>query len=85
MKMENIIIEVLDDNYIVVIATTKRFGKNEIMFEGNTFDQCFEYIRRELGLMEKQGLRLRSMLIYEPYTDRNGKTLPCYIHIEGGS
>ena len=46
--MQNIRIEVLRDNYIVVKADTLRFGNNEIMFEGNTFDDCFEYIKKSL-------------------------------------
>ncbi len=74
--MENIKIEVIRDNYIVVKATTKRFGKNEIMFEGNTFNQCFKYIKRELGMKETDELHLNSYLIYEDYTDREGRTFP---------
>lgn len=73
MKMENIIIEVKGDNYIVVIADTKRFGNNEIMFEGNTFDQCFDYIKRELGI---DRVYLTAYLFYESYTDRVGRTFP---------
>lgn len=73
MKMENIIIEVKADNYIVVIADTKRFGNNEVMFEGNTFDQCFDYIKRELGIDK---VYLTAYLIYELYTDRKGRTFP---------
>ena len=73
MKMENIRIEVKADNYIVVIADTKRFGNNEVMFEGNTFDQCFNYIKRELGIDK---VYLTAYLFYESYTDREGKTFP---------
>ena len=73
MKMENIRIEVKADNYIVVIADTKRFGNNEVMFEGNTFDQCFDYIKRELGIDE---VYLTAYLCYESYTDREGRTFP---------
>lgn len=73
MKMENIRIEVKADNYIVVIADTKRFGNNEVMFEGNTFDQCFDYIKRELGIDK---VYLTAYLIYESYTDRVERTFP---------
>lgn len=71
--MENIKIEVRGHNYIVVVADTARWGKNEVMFEGNTFDQCFDYIKRELGI---ERVNLTSELIYEPYTDRMGRTFP---------
>lgn len=73
MKMKNIIIEVKADNYIVVIADTKRFGNNEVMFEGNTFDQCFDYIKRELSI---DRVYLTAYVFYETYTDRNGRTFP---------
>lgn len=73
MKMENIRIEVKADNYIVVTADTKRFGNNEVMFEGNTFDQCFDYIKRELSIDK---VYLTAYLIYESYTDRVGRTFP---------
>ena len=71
--MKNITVEVVGDNYIVVKADTKRFGKNEVMFEGNTFDQCFEYIKREIG---KEKFQLRSSFLYEAYKDRNGRSFP---------
>lgn len=73
MKMENIRIEVKADNYIVVTADTKRFGNNEVMFEGNTFDQCFNYIKRELDIDK---VYLTAYLFYESYTDREGRTFP---------
>ena len=44
-NMTNIRIEG-EETYWKVIADTKRFGKNEIMFEG-TFDNCFDYVKRE--------------------------------------
>ena len=74
--MENIKIEVKGQNYIVVVAETARWGKNEVMFEGNTFNQCFKYIKRELGMEETAELHLNSYLIYEDYTDREGRTFP---------
>lgn len=75
--MEHIVIEVVKDNYIVVRADTERFGR-EVMFEGNTFDQCFEYIKRELGV---DRLWLTSYVLYEPYTDRTGRTFPCFMEV----
>lgn len=76
MKMGNICIEVKDDDYIVVTADTERFGEGEVMFEGNTFRQCFDYIKRELGMDVTERVYFTSYLIYEPYTDRMGETFP---------
>ena len=76
--MNNIRIEVKSENYIVVIADTARFGWNEIMFEGNTFEQCFEYIKRETG---KEKLNFVSCFAYGAYTDREGRTFPVYMEV----
>ena len=40
--MKNINIIQVNGEYWVVRADTKRFGKQEIMFEG-TYDECFAY------------------------------------------
>lgn len=77
-KMENIVIEFVRDNYIVVKADTKRFGNREVMFEGNTFDQCFDYIKRELGI---DTIHLTTYALYAPYTDRMGRTFPCVMWV----
>ena len=76
--MKNITIEYIKGNYIVVKADTERFGKNEVMFEGNTFDQCFDYCKRELG---KDKLNLSTSFLYECYTDREGRTFPWYMKV----
>lgn len=76
--MKNIRIEYVRENYIVVKADTERFGKNEVMFEGNTFNQCFEYCKRELG---KDKLSLSSSIILGAYTDREGRTFPLYMEV----
>lgn len=76
--MKNIRIEYVRENYIVVKADTERFGKNEVMFEGNTFNQCFEYCKRELG---KDKLCLSSSILFEAYTDREGRTFPWYMEV----
>lgn len=73
MKMWNIFIEVTCDNYIVVIADSERFGKEEVMFEGFTFNQCFNYLKRELGV---DRLSLRAGMLMETYTDKDGRTFP---------
>lgn len=71
--MKNIKIEVRKPNYIVVTADTKRFGLNEVMFEGNTFDQCFDYCKR---VMKRDTLQLSSYIIMGTYTDCTGRTFP---------
>ena len=60
-------------DYIVVVADTERFGKNEVMFEGNTWNQCFNYIKRELGI---ERVPLRTYVMFDGYTDREGRTFP---------
>lgn len=47
--MENIRVRVTDNDTIVVVADSKRFGKDAIMFEERTFMRCFDYIRRKTG------------------------------------
>ena len=76
--MKNFRIEALRNNYMVVKADSERFGKQEIMFEGNTFNQCFEYIKRVTG---KVKLNLQSYLLYEPITDREGRTFPWLLEV----
>lgn len=74
--MENITIMVLHpdqpNSSILVKADSKRFGKNEIMFEGISFKECFEYVKRET---KRDHLRLMGCLV-GAYTDCKGKTFP---------
>lgn len=76
--MRNIRIEVKRENYIVVVADSLRFGKNEIMFEGNTFSECFDYVKRETN---KQKLWLNSRFIYDTYKDREGRIFPVFMQV----
>ena len=46
MNMENIKIKHERRNYWYVMADTKRFGKQEILFEGINLDECLDYIRK---------------------------------------
>lgn len=78
MNMQNIEIEVMRENYIVVRADTERFGANEVMFEGNTFDQCFDYIKRETG---RDVLQLSGYLIDGCYADRAGRCFPTWMKV----
>ena len=73
MTMKNIEIEVMRENYIVVRTDTERFGAGEVMCECNTFDQAFDYIKRETG---RDTVRLSSRMAYGAYTDRENRTFP---------
>lgn len=72
--LENIKIEVTDNNTIVVIADTIRYGKNAIMYEDNKFVRCCDYIRQVTG---NNHFKLDGMpSIHGIFTDTDGKTLP---------
>lgn len=76
--MKNIRIEWQRPDYIVVKADTIRFGKNEVMFEGNTFEDCFEYIKRET---HQEHLSLMSGFLYEVVKDRTGRKFPWFMEV----
>lgn len=76
--MDNIRIIVERKDYIIVRADTSRFGINAIMFEGNNFDQVFDYIKRETG---KESLQLVGNLA-SLHTDRCGRTFPAYMVVQ---
>lgn len=76
--MENVRIIAIHDDYIIVKAATERFGKDEVLFEGNTFNQCFDYCKKEL---RKDRLNLQSSFLYESYTDREGRTFPWHMEV----
>ena len=78
--MKNIRIEAKSPTYMVVIADSDRFGKNEVMFEGNTFDQCFEYVKRETG---KEKLQLQACILDGCYVDREGRCFPAFMNVVG--
>lgn len=46
--MKNIKINKISDTYYTVTATTKRFGKNQVMYEGISERDCKSYIKRTL-------------------------------------
>ena len=81
MKMRNIEIEVMGDNYIVVRADTERFGVGEVMAECNTFEQAFDYIKRETGKDKADKLFFRSCLAYGLYTDWTGVSFPPFMEV----
>lgn len=71
--MKNIRIVVTDNNTIVVKADTKRFGEDAIMFEGHTFNEACDYIRRTCGV---DHFTLSSYVLVEKFTDTEGRSLP---------
>lgn len=79
--MKNIRIVVTDNNTIVVKADTKRFGTDAIMYEGSTFMQCCDYIRRVTG---RNDFRLESYPMVEAFTDPDGWTMPWLMSVELG-
>ena len=76
--MNNIRIQMVNENYIVVIADSERFGRNEVMYEGNCFDECLDYCKRELN---KDTLRITGR-IAACVTDRKGRVFPAFMRIE---
>lgn len=77
--MKNIRIVVTDNHTIVVKADTRRFGRDAIMYEGSTFMQCCDYIRRKTG---REHFTLRSYPMVELYTDPDGRVLPWIMDVE---
>ena len=77
--MKHIRIVVTDSNTIVVKADTKRFGRDAIMYEGSTFMQCCDYIRRTTG---REHFTLSSSPLAELYTDPDGRVLPWLMDVE---
>lgn len=71
--MKNIRIVATDNRTIVVKADTERYGKNAIMFEGNTFMQCCDYIRR---VTKNNHFKLQSFSCVKTFTDTDGRTMP---------
>jgi len=79
MNMTNIEIEVMRENYVIVRGDSPRFGRGEILFEGNTFDECFDYVKRETG---RDNLMVTGRLVDGLYADRNGRTFPTFMRVE---
>ena len=71
--MKNIRIVVTENGTIVVKADTKRFGKDAIMYEGHTFMECCDYIRKSC---KTDRFRLESYPMVERFTDTDGRTMP---------
>ena len=76
--MSNIRIIAHDSMHIEVIADSKRFGKDTIMFQSGSFRECFDYIKRETG---KEKLRLCGSCLASLLCDWTGKEYPAYMEV----
>lgn len=76
--MKNFQIVVTDNRTIVVLADSKRFGENAIMFEGKTFMECCDYIRRVTG---NNHFKLTSYSRMKTFTDAEGRTMPWMMNV----
>lgn len=76
--MKNITIAVTDNRTIVVKADTERFGKGAILYEGYTFMQCCEYVRR---ICRTNHFKLNSWSGCKTYTDADGRTMPIVLDV----
>ena len=72
MEMKKIRICVLGQNHIAVKANTKRFGPHAIIYEGNTFAECFKWIEAMTG-RTVYGVEWKNSTRYQ---DRTGLRLP---------
>lgn len=75
--MKNIRIIAHDSMHIEVLADTRRFGEDAIMFQSGSFRECFDYIKRETG---KENLQLRGCLS-SLLQDWTGKAYPSYMEV----
>ena len=48
-NLRRIRVKKLDYDCFQVIADSSTYGKNAIMFEGESFDECLDYIQRKTG------------------------------------
>lgn len=77
--MKNIRIMVTDNKTILVKADTERYGKDAIMFEGNTFMQCCDYIRKAT---KNNHFKLSSYACVKMFTDTEGRTMPSILSVQ---
>ena len=77
--MKNFRVAVTDNNTIVVRADSTRYGRDAIVYEGHTFLQCFDYIRRTSG---KSHFQIKHLSTVAPFTDAEGRTMGRSMWIE---
>lgn len=75
--MKKIRVCVLDHNLIAVKANTKRFGPHAIIYEGNTFAECFKWITKVTG-RTVYGIEWKNS---NRYKDRTGLELPVEMRV----
>ena len=71
--MKNIQISVTENNTIIVTADTERFGKSAVMFEGHSFMECCDYIRKRTN---NNHFKLKALSCISTFTDTEGLTMP---------
>jgi len=80
--MKNITIVVSNpdraNSSILVKADSDRFGRDAIMFEGISFEECFSYVRRVTG---RDHFQLQSYMMVQTYTDYKGKAFPWIMNV----
>ena len=72
IEMKKIRVCVLGQSHIAVKANTKRFGPHAIIYEGNTFAECFSWIESVTG-RTVYGIEWKTSARYQ---DRTGLRLP---------
>lgn len=75
--MKKIMVCVLGQSHIAVKANTKRFGPHAIIYEGNTFAECFKWIEAATG-RTVYGIDWETSGRYQ---DRTGLRLPVEMHV----
>ncbi len=79
MEMTNIKIKPLGVNYYVVIADSERFGDGQIMFEGISYDECLDYIEKNIKVPEPSYYVIKDLVqcfmsgYYEKITGRKAE------------
>lgn len=76
--MKNVSVVVTNNNTIVVVADTKRYGKQAILYEDHKFMRCFDYIRRASG---QNHFQIKSYSTSEQFTDTDGRTMARFMWI----
>ncbi len=77
IEMKKIRVCVLGQSHIAVKANTKRFGPHAIIYEGNTFAECFSWIESVTG-RTVYGIEWKTSARYQ---DRTGLRLPAEMRV----
>lgn len=72
-KLKNVSIVVTDKRTVTVVTAAGKSGGPSVLFEGKTFRECCDYIRKEYG---KNHFQLDSSSCIKKFTDAEGCTMP---------